>query len=105
MSSTQPTSLEIAQAARLRPIEEIAGGLGLAPGEWEPYGRAKAKIDLSVIDRRPDAPRAKLVGVTAITPTKAGEGKTATAVSRSPRGSGAGRCSACARPRSAPCSA
>ena len=76
-----PSSLEIAQAARLRPIAEIAGALGLGDDEWEPYGRHKAKIDLSVIDRLADRPDGKLVCVTAITPTNGGEGKTTTSVS------------------------
>ena len=78
---SMPSSLEIAQAARLRPVAEIAGALGLGDDEWEPYGRYKGKIDLSVIDRLADRPDGKLVCVTAITPTKSGEGKTTTSVS------------------------
>ena len=76
-----PSSLEIAQAARLRPVAEIAGALGLGDDEWEPYGRFKGKIDLSVIDRLAGRPDGRLVCVTAITPTKSGEGKTTTSVS------------------------
>src|SRR3954451_24498597 len=76
-----PSSLEIAQAARLQPIAEIAARLGLGDDEFEPYGRFKAKVDLSVRERLRDRPDAKLVCVTAITPTKAGEGKTTTSVS------------------------
>jgi len=76
-----PSSLEIAQTAMLRPIEEIAASAGLEPHEVEPYGRTKAKIDLSVLDRLQDDSNGKLVCVTAITPTKAGEGKTTTSVS------------------------
>ena len=57
-----PSSLEIAQAARLRPIAEIAGALGLGDDEWEPYGRHKAKIDLSVIDRLADRPDVMMPG-------------------------------------------
>ena len=76
-----PSSLEIAQAATLRPIADIASELGLGDDEWEPYGRTKAKIDLSVLDRLRDRPDGKLVCVTAITPTKSGEGKTTTSVS------------------------
>ena len=76
-----PSSLEIAQAAELRPIEEIAAEVGLEPEEVDLYGRYKAKVSLSVLDRLADRPDAKLVTVTAITPTKAGEGKTTTAVS------------------------
>jgi formyltetrahydrofolate synthetase len=76
-----PSSLEIAQAATPRPIDEIAAGAGLEPEEVELYGRYKAKIDLSVLDRLADRPDGKFVCVTAITPTKAGEGKTTTSVS------------------------
>jgi formate--tetrahydrofolate ligase len=76
-----PSSLEIAQRATLRPIEEIAAAAGLLPEEVEPYGRTKAKIDLRVLDRLRDRPDGKLICVTAITPTKAGEGKTTTSVS------------------------
>jgi len=81
MTTALPSSLEIAQAATLRPIEEIASLAGLEPDEVEPYGRTKAKIDLAVLDRLAGAPDGKLVCVTAITPTKAGEGKTTTSVS------------------------
>src|SRR5438105_8993041 len=76
-----PSSLEIAQSAQLRPIAEIAAEAGLEPDEVELYGRYKAKIDLTVLDRLASKPDAKLVCVTAITPTKFGEGKTATSVS------------------------
>ena len=75
------SSLEIAQAARLRPIQEVAEGAGLEPDELEPYGRYKAKIDLSVLDRLRTAADGRLICVSAITPTKAGEGKTTTSVS------------------------
>ena len=81
MSTTMPSSLEIAQAASLRPIGDVADELGLLHDEVEPYGRYKAKIDLSVIERLADRPDAKLINVTAITPTPAGEGKTTTSVS------------------------
>src|SRR5881397_3705826 len=76
-----PSSLEIAQSAALRPIDELATEAGLEPDEVDLYGRYKAKIDLSVLERLADRPDAKLIGVTAITPTKAGEGKTTTSVS------------------------
>jgi formyltetrahydrofolate synthetase len=76
-----PSSLEIAQSAVLRPMSELAEEAGLLPDEIELYGRYKAKIDLSVLDRLAGRPDAKLVNVTAITPTPAGEGKTTTAVS------------------------
>ncbi len=76
-----PSSLEIAQSAILRPVEEIGADLGLLPDEVDLYGRYKAKIDLSVLERLAARPDAKLIDVTAITPTKAGEGKTTTSVS------------------------
>src|SRR5438128_2708166 len=76
-----PSSLEIAQSAVLRPIDELAAELGLLPEEVDLYGRFKAKIDLSVLERLAANPDAKLIDVTAITPTKAGEGKTTTSVS------------------------
>ncbi len=81
MSTTMPSSLRIAQEATLRPITEIAAAAGLEPDEIEQYGRYKAKVDLSVLERLADRPDGKLVNVTAITPTKAGEGKTTTSVS------------------------
>ena len=76
-----PTSLEIAQQAKLRPIAKIAEEAGLEPDEIELYGRYKAKIDLAVLDRLGGQPDAKLICTTALTPTKAGEGKTTTSVS------------------------
>ncbi len=81
MAGSMPSSLEIAQAATLRPIAEIAEAAGLEPDELEPYGRNKGKIDLGVLDRLSGASDAKLICVTAVTPTKAGEGKTTTSVS------------------------
>jgi formate--tetrahydrofolate ligase len=81
MSTVMPSSLEIAQDATLRPILEVAADAGLLTEEVEPYGRYKAKVDLSVIERLADRPDAKLINVTAITPTPAGEGKTTTSVS------------------------
>jgi formate--tetrahydrofolate ligase len=74
------SSLEIAQAARLLPIDEIAGRLGLQPAEFESYGRDKAKVELSVLERLAGAPDGKLIAVTAVTPTPRGEGKTTTSV-------------------------
>ncbi len=76
-----PSSLEIAQAATLRPIADIAADAGIGPDELEQYGRYKAKVDLSILDRLADGPDGKIVNVTAITPTPAGEGKTTTSVS------------------------
>ena len=76
-----PSSLEIAQEAELRPIGEIAEAAGLEPDEFDLYGKYKAKVSLDVLDRLRDRPDGKLICVTAITPTKAGEGKTTTSVS------------------------
>jgi formate--tetrahydrofolate ligase len=81
MKTEMPSSLEIAQDATLRPILEIAEEAGLLPDEVETYGRYKAKVDLAVLDRLAGRPDAKLINVTAITPTPAGEGKTTTSVS------------------------
>jgi formate--tetrahydrofolate ligase len=75
------SGLEIAQAATLRPITEIAATAGIEGDELEAYGRYRGKVALSVLDRLRDAPDGKLVITTAITPTKAGEGKTTTSVS------------------------
>jgi formate--tetrahydrofolate ligase len=81
MATHMPSSLEIAQEATLRPISEIAEEAGLEADEYDLYGKYKAKVDLDVLDRMRDVADAKLVCVTAITPTKAGEGKTTTSVS------------------------
>jgi formate--tetrahydrofolate ligase len=74
------SSLEIAQEAVLEPIEQVAAAAGLEPDEIEPYGRYKAKIALSVLDRLSGRSDGKLICVTGMTPTKAGEGKTTTLV-------------------------
>jgi len=73
--------IEIARSVTPRPIEELAGELGLAPEEWRPCDRHIAKIDPAILGRprqRPGA--ARLVLVSAITPTPAGEGKTTTSI-------------------------
>ncbi|MGI8615278.1 MAG: formate--tetrahydrofolate ligase [Actinomycetota bacterium] len=75
------SGLEIAQEAVLRPITEIAQDAGILEDELEQYGRFKGKISLSILDRLADRPDGKLVITTAITPTKAGEGKTTTSIS------------------------
>src|SRR2546429_3541832 len=80
-ASTMPSSLEIAQSAKLRPIAEIAEEMGLERDEIDLYGKYKAKVDLGVVERLKRVEDAKLICVTAITPTKAGEGKTTTSVS------------------------
>jgi formate--tetrahydrofolate ligase len=75
-----PTDIEIARSVTPRPIGEIAAGLGLEPGDWRPYGHDVAKIDPGVLARRRRNPASKLVLVSAITPTPAGEGKTTTSI-------------------------
>ena len=75
-----PSDIEIAQAARPQPIVEIAKKLGIAEGELECYGKYKAKVVPEVLRERARKPDGKLVLVTAITPTPAGEGKTTTSV-------------------------
>ncbi len=75
-----PSDIEIAQAAELFPVEQVARDAGLLPEELEYHGRYKAKVSLSVRDRLRDTPNGKYVLVTAITPTPLGEGKTTTTV-------------------------
>jgi formate--tetrahydrofolate ligase len=75
------SGLEIAQEATLQPIHDIAAKAGFLDEEVEPYGRYRAKIALSAFERLKDRPDGKLIITTAITPTKAGEGKTTTSVS------------------------
>ena len=74
------TDIEIAQSIKLRPITEIASTLGVLPEELEQYGPYKAKITDAFLDRMKDKKPGKLVLVTAINPTPAGEGKTTTTV-------------------------
>jgi len=74
------SDLEIAQAAEMRPIVEIAQGLGIEEDELDLYGRWKAKVHLSLLERLKDRPSGKYIDVTAITPTPLGEGKTVTTI-------------------------
>ena len=75
------SDIEIAQAARMRPIMEIAREkLGIAPENLEPYGHYKAKLSMNFIKSLKSRPNGKLILVSAITPTPAGEGKTTTTV-------------------------
>ena len=74
------TDVEIAQEAVIRPIREIAEKLNITEDELELYGKYKAKISLDAWDRVKNRPNGKLVLVTAINPTPAGEGKTTTSV-------------------------
>ena len=74
------TDLKIAQAAELKPIQEIAKNIGLKEDELELYGKYKAKVILEVQDRLHTQPNGKYIDVTAITPTPLGEGKTVTTI-------------------------
>ena len=77
---TLPTDLEIARAARLDPIEEVAARAGIPPEHLDPYGRYVAKVAHGAAQALADRPPGKYVLVTAVTPTPLGEGKTTTAV-------------------------
>ncbi|HPP76375.1 MAG TPA: formate--tetrahydrofolate ligase, partial [Armatimonadota bacterium] len=74
------TDVEIAQAGQPRVITDVARDLGLSDEDLELYGRYKAKVSLTVLEEMADRPDGKLILVTAITPTPAGEGKTTTTV-------------------------
>ena len=78
MSKKVPSDIEISHAATPLPIEQIAEKAGIMPEYLEPYGRGKAKVSLSILDRLKDRPNGKYIDVTAITPTPLGEGKTTT---------------------------
>ncbi len=73
------SDIEIAQACKMLPITDVADRLGIENKYLEQYGRYKAKVDLSLLNEHPDC-NGKLILVTAITPTPAGEGKTTTAI-------------------------
>lgn len=75
-----PSDLEIARAASLKPLNEIAASMGIGEHLLEPYGSSVAKIKLEAIEEQSERQRAKYVVVTAITPTPLGEGKTTTTV-------------------------
>lgn len=74
------SDIEIAQQAKMLPITEVAAKLGIGEEDIEMYGRYKAKLSMELIRRMEDKPAGKLVLVTAITPTPAGEGKSTTTV-------------------------
>jgi formyltetrahydrofolate synthetase len=74
------SAIEIANTAELLPITEVAAAAGILPDELVPFGRDRGKVKLSILDRLASRPDGKLVIVTAITPTKAGEGKTTTSI-------------------------
>ncbi|HKK30261.1 MAG TPA: formate--tetrahydrofolate ligase, partial [Alphaproteobacteria bacterium] len=75
-----PSDIEIARAATLQPIRQIADKLNLSEDALEPYGRTKAKVALGRVPEVAARPDGKLILVTAMTPTPAGEGKTTTTV-------------------------
>src|SRR5215217_1317437 len=74
------SDIEISRAAKMQPIAAVAARLGIPEEAVEPYGRYKAKISLDWLRNRQDTARGKLILVTAINPTPAGEGKTTTSV-------------------------
>ncbi|HLR79933.1 MAG TPA: formate--tetrahydrofolate ligase [Bacillota bacterium] len=74
------TDIEIAQQSTLRPIEEIAQMLALSDEDWEPYGHTKAKLSDELLTKLSDRPDGKIILVTSINPTTAGEGKSTVAV-------------------------
>ncbi len=75
-----PSDIEIAQAATVKPILEIAGDLGLVEDDLDLYGKYKAKVHMDVMEKFAGQPQGKYIDVTAITPTPLGEGKTTTSV-------------------------
>jgi formyltetrahydrofolate synthetase len=80
VKSPVPSDIEIAQAANMRPIREVAAEVGLTEDDLDLYGKYKAKVHLDVIERLKDRPNGKYIDVTAITPTPLGEGKTVTTI-------------------------
>jgi formate--tetrahydrofolate ligase len=75
-----PTDIEIARAARLLPIQQVADRLAIPAEALSPHGRHIAKVDLDWLDARPERANGKLILISAINPTPAGEGKTTTTV-------------------------
>ena len=80
MAKIVPPDIEIARAAKMLPIDQVAAKLGISSDDLEAYGKKKAKVSLSFYNRVKDQKPGKLVLVTAITPTPAGEGKTTTTI-------------------------
>ena len=74
------TDLEIAQECILEPIRDVAAKIGVTEDDLEYYGKYKAKVSLDLLNRNKDKEDGKLILVTAINPTKAGEGKSTTTV-------------------------
>jgi formate--tetrahydrofolate ligase len=102
---TVPPDIDIARAARMQPIEQVAARLGIEDADLEHYGKTKAKINLALYRRLQDQPAGKLVLVTAITPTPAGEGKTTTTIGLTDALNRLGRKAACCirEPSLGPC--
>ena len=75
-----PSDIDIAHAAVIKPIKDLADEIGILDDELELYGKYKAKVTLDILERLKDVPDGKYIDVTAITPTPLGEGKTTTTV-------------------------
>ena len=74
------SALDIAHDAELQPITDVASKAGILPNELEQFGKHRGKVQLPILERLAKGKDGKLIIVTAITPTKAGEGKTTTSV-------------------------
>jgi len=100
------TDISIAQKAKMLRIAQVAQKFDIEEEYLEPYGHYKAKISLEFMDTLKDRPNGKLVLITAINPTPAGEGKTTTSVGLGDALNRIGkkRSPVCANPRWAPCS-
>ena len=90
-SSGQLSAIEISRKTKLLPIEAVAAKVGIKEEDLEFYGKTKAKISLDLYRRLQDAPTGKLILVTAIHPTPAGEGKTTTSIGIDRRPQSAGQ--------------
>ena len=99
------SDIEIAREASLKPITEVAAGLGLSADELHLYGPYMAKVPLGVMERLRDRPDGKLILVTAMTPTKHGEGKTTTTIGLTQALARLGQCAVAAirEPSLGPC--
>src|SRR5258705_1993163 len=75
------SALDIAHETQLKPIADVVRDAGILPEEFEPFGQNRGKVKLSILDRLASRKDGKVIIVTAITPTKAGEGKTTTSIS------------------------
>src|SRR5207249_4639704 len=81
ITTPMKSALEIAYETQLKPIADVAKDAGILPAELEPFGQNRGKVKLSILDRLASRKDGKVIIVTAITPTKAGEGKTTTSIS------------------------